>query len=156
MTDILSTPEEFLSVVGGGRTVAKYRKNQRVFSQGDHADSVFYIRKGRVKVSVVSERGKEAVIAMLGKEEFCGEGCLTGQPKRIATATAMTECDIMRIEKSTLARALHEQPEFSELFVAYLLARTVRVEEDLVDQLFNSSEKRLARAFAAGQFRQGR
>ena len=147
MTDVISSrPEEFLSVVGAGRTLAKYRKNQRLFSQGDHADSVFYIRKGKVKVSVVSERGKEAVIAMLGRDEFCGEGCLTGQPKRIATATAMTESDIMRIEKPALARALHEQPEFSELFVAYLLARTVRVEEDLVDQLFNSSEKRLARA----------
>jgi CRP/FNR family cyclic AMP-dependent transcriptional regulator len=139
-------PEEFLSVVGTGRSIAIYRKNQRVFSQGDQADSVFYIRKGKVKVSVVSERGKEAVIAMLGKDEFCGEGCLTGQPKRIATATAMMECEIMRIEKPALARALHEQPELSEIFLSYLLARTARVEEDLVDQLFNSSEKRLARA----------
>ena len=147
MTEVVSSiPEEFLSVAGTGRTLAKYRKNQRVFSQGDHADSVFYIRKGKVKVSVVSERGKEAVIAMLGKDEFCGEGCLTGQPRRIATATAMIECEIMRIEKPALARALHEQPALSEIFLSYLLVRTARVEEDLVDQLFNSSEKRLARA----------
>jgi len=147
LSDVVSsTPEEFLSVVGSGRTIAKYRKNQRLYSQGDNADSVFYVRKGKVKVTVVSERGKEAVIAILGKDEFCGEGCLTGQPKRIATATAMMECEIVRIEKPALARALHEQPDFSELFIAYLLARTVRVEEDLIDQLFNSSEKRLARA----------
>jgi CRP-like cAMP-binding protein len=105
---------------------------------------VFYILKG--KVTVVSEQGKEAVVAVLGPDEFCGEGCLTGQPVRLATATAMTECEIMRLEKATMIRVLHEEPAFSEMFVSHLLARTIRVEADLVDQLFNSSEKRLARA----------
>jgi len=147
MADILPfDPEAFLSNVGGGRSLGKYRKNQRVFSQGDTADSVFYIRKGKIKVTVISERGKEAVVAILGNDEFCGEGCLSGQPKRMATATAMSESEIMRIEKAALTRVLHEEPAFSELFVAHLLTRTIRVEEDLVDQLFNSSEKRLARA----------
>jgi CRP/FNR family cyclic AMP-dependent transcriptional regulator len=107
---------------------------------------VFYIQKGKVKVTVVSEQGKEAVVAVLGPDEFCGEGCLTGQPLRLATATAMTDCEIMRLEKATMIRVLHEEPAFSEMFVSHLLARTVRVEADLVDQLFNSSEKRLARA----------
>ena len=139
-------PKEFLAKVDGGRTIAKYRKNQKVFSQGDAADSVFYIQKGKVKVTVVSEHGKEAVVAILGKDEFCGEGCLAGQPKRIASATALTECEIMRIEKDAIVRVLHDEPAFSEMFLAHLLARTIRVEEDLVDQLFNSSEKRLARA----------
>jgi CRP-like cAMP-binding protein len=106
---------------------------------------VFYIQKGQVKVTVISEQGKEAVVAVLGPDEFCGEGCLTGQPLRMATATAMTEGEIMRIEKASIIRVLHEEPAFSEMFVAHLLARTIRVEEDLVDQLFNSSEKRLAR-----------
>jgi CRP/FNR family transcriptional regulator, cyclic AMP receptor protein len=147
LTDLSAfSPEEFLSVVGSGRSLAKYRKDQRIYSQGDPADSVFYIQKGKVKVTVVSERGKEAVIAMLGKDEFCGEGSLSGQPRRIASATAMNECEIMRIEKVALTRALHEEPAFSELFVARLLARTIRVEADLVDQLFNSSEELLARA----------
>jgi CRP/FNR family cyclic AMP-dependent transcriptional regulator len=147
VTDVLSfNAQAFLSVVGAGRTVSKYRKNQRLFSQGDSADSVFYVQKGRIKLTVVSERGKEAVVAMLGKDEFCGEGCLSGQPMRMATATAMIESEVMRIEKAALTRVLHEEPAFSELFVAHLLARTIRVEEDLVDQLFNSSEKRLARA----------
>ena len=139
-------PQDFLSKVDGGRTISKYRKNEKVFSQGDAADSVFYIQKGKVKVTVVSEQGKEAVVAILGQDEFCGEGCLAGQPKRIATVTALTECDIMRIEKDAIIRVLHDEPRFSELFLAHLLARTMRVEEDLVDQLFNSSEKRLARA----------
>ncbi len=147
MTDVLSfNPKEFLSIVGAGRTISKYRKNQRLFSQGDTADSVFYIQRGRIKLTVVSERGKEAVIAMLGKDEFCGEGSLSGQSRRMSTATAMTESEIMRIEKAAITRVLHEESAFSELFVAHLLARTVRVEEDLIDQLFNSSEKRLARA----------
>jgi CRP/FNR family cyclic AMP-dependent transcriptional regulator len=147
LTDLsVFSPEDFLSVVGRGRSLAKYRKNQRICSQGDPADSVFYIQNGKVKVTVISKRGKEAVIAVLGKDEFCGEGSLSGQPRRIASATAMNECDIMRIEKVALTRALHEEPAFSELFVAHLLARTIRVEADLVDQLFNSSEKRLARA----------
>ncbi len=108
--------------------------------------AVFYIQKGKVKVTVVSEQGKEAVVAILGPDEFCGEGCLAGQQRRMATATAMTECEIMRLEKSAIVLTLHEEPAFSEMFVAHLLARTIRVEEDLVDQLFNSSEKRLARA----------
>ncbi len=147
VTDVLSfNPQAFLSAVGVGRTVGKYRRNQRVFSQGDRANSVFYVQKGKIKLTVISERGKEAVIALLGKDEFCGEGCLSGQPLRMATATAMVECEIMRIEKAALTGVLHEQPAFSELFVAHLLARTIRVEADLVDQLFNSSEKRLARA----------
>jgi CRP/FNR family transcriptional regulator, cyclic AMP receptor protein len=137
---------DILTEIGEGRTIFKYRKSQKVFSQGDLADSVFYIRKGKVKITVVSEHGKEAVVAILGKDEFCGEGCLGGQPKRIASATALTECEIMRIEKDSIVRALHDEPEFSRLFLEHLLARTIRVEEDLVDQLFNSSEKRLARA----------
>ena len=139
-------PKDFLAKVDGGRTISKYRKNQKVFSQGDAADSVFYIQKGKIKVTVVSEHGKEAVVAILGNDEFCGEGCLAGQPKRIASATALTECEIMRIEKEALIRVLHDEPAFSEMFLAHLLVRAIRVEEDLVDQLFNSSEKRLARA----------
>jgi CRP/FNR family transcriptional regulator, cyclic AMP receptor protein len=139
-------PKAFLSKVGKGRTIAKYGMNQTVFSQGDAADSVFFIEKGQVKVTVVSEQGKEAVVAMLGTGEFCGEGCLAGQPRRMATVTAMTECEVMRLEKTAVVRVLHDEPAFSEMFVAHLLARNIRVEEDLVDQLFNSSEKRLARA----------
>ena len=136
----------FLATVNGGRSISKYRMNQKVFSQGTPADAVFYIQKGKVKVTVVSEQGKEAVVAVLGPDEFCGEGCLNGQPVRLATATAMTECEIMRLEKAAMIRVLHEEPAFSEMFVSHLLARTLRVEADLVDQLFNSSEKRLARA----------
>jgi CRP/FNR family transcriptional regulator, cyclic AMP receptor protein len=132
--------------VNGGRSISKYRKNETVFSQSTPADAVFYIQKGKVKITVVSEQGKEAVVAILGPDEFCGEGCLTGQRLRLATATAMTDCAIMRLEKATMIRVLHEEPAFSELFVSHLLARTIRVEADLVDQLFNSSEKRLARA----------
>ena len=139
-------PKAFLAKANGGRTISKYRKNQIVFSQGDLADSVFYIQDGKVKVTVISEQGKEAVVAVLGPDEFCGEGCLTGQPLRVATATAMTECQIMRLEKAAIIRVLHDEPAFSEMFIAHLLARTIRVEADLVDQLFNSSEKRLARA----------
>ena len=120
--------------------------NQKVFAQGKPADAVFYIQKGKVKITVVSEQGKEAVVAVMGQDEFCGEGCLNGQPLRLATATAMTECEIMRLEKASMIRVLHEEPAFSEMFVSHLLARTIRVEADLVDQLFNSSEKRLARA----------
>jgi CRP-like cAMP-binding protein len=138
--------ETFLATVNGGRTVTKYRKNQTVFSQGDPADSVFYIREGKVKLCVVSARGKEAVVALHGEGDFFGEGCLTGQPLRLATVTAMTECVIMRIDKPSIVRVLHDEPAFSEMFMAYLLTRNARVEEDLVDQLFNSSEKRLARA----------
>jgi CRP/FNR family transcriptional regulator, cyclic AMP receptor protein len=136
----------FLATVNGGRSISQYRMNQKVFSQGTPADAVFYIQKGKVKVTVVSEQGKEAVVAVMGPDEFCGEGCLTGQPVRLATAVAMTECEIMRLEKAAMIRVLHEEPAFSEMFVSHLLARTIRVEADLVDQLFNSSEKRLARA----------
>jgi CRP/FNR family cyclic AMP-dependent transcriptional regulator len=139
-------PADFLGRIGGGRSIAKYRKNQIIFTQGDAADAVFYIQKGKVKITVVSDQGKEAVIAILGKDEFFGEGCLAGQSRRMSTAMAMNECEIMRLEKQAIVRTLHEEPAFSEMFVAHLLARTIRVEEDLVDQLFNSSEKRLARA----------
>jgi CRP/FNR family transcriptional regulator, cyclic AMP receptor protein len=138
-------PKSFLAKVGEGRTISKYRKDQVVFSQGDLADAVFYIQKGRVKVTVVSDQGKEAVVALLGADEFCGEGCLAGQPRRIATVTAMTECTIMRLQKTSVIRVLHDEPRFSEVFISHLLVRTIRVEEDLVDQLFNSSEKLLAR-----------
>ncbi|MGC2077896.1 MAG: Crp/Fnr family transcriptional regulator [Xanthobacteraceae bacterium] len=129
-----------------GRTISKYRKGQTLFSQGSPADAVFYIRKGKVKITVVSEQGKEAVVAIQGPDEFCGEGCLTGQARRLGTALAMTECEIMRLDRAAMLRVLHEEPAFSEMFVSHLLARTIRVEADLVDQLFNSSEKRLARA----------
>jgi CRP/FNR family cyclic AMP-dependent transcriptional regulator len=138
-------PKSFLAKVGEGRSISKYRKDQVVFSQGDLAEAVFYIQKGKVKVTVVSDRGKEAVVALLGADEFCGEGCLAGQPRRMATATAMTDCTIMRLQKASIIRVLHDEPGFSEIFISHLLARTIRVEEDLVDQLFNSSEKRLAR-----------
>jgi CRP/FNR family transcriptional regulator, cyclic AMP receptor protein len=139
-------PKNLFAKAGEGQAVAKFRKNQALFSQGDAADCVFYILKGKVKVSVLSRLGKEAVVAILGNEEFCGEGCLAGQKRRIATAIALTDCEAMRLEKDAIIRALHDDPAFSEMFVAHLLARTIRVEEDLVDQLFNSSEKRLARA----------
>jgi CRP/FNR family cyclic AMP-dependent transcriptional regulator len=139
-------PKAFLRKANGGKTISEYRMNQVLFSQGDSADAVFYVIDGKVKITVVSEQGKEAVVAILGPDEFCGEGCLTGQPLRLATASAMTECTVMRLEKQTMVRALHDQPEFSEMFIAHLLDRTLRVEADLVDQLFNSSEKRLARA----------
>src|ERR1700730_5976542 len=133
-------PRAFLAKAEGGRTVAKHQMNQIVFSQGDLADSVFYIHAGKVKVTVTSEHGKEAVVAILGPDEFCGEGCLAGQPRRMATASAMTECDIMQLQMADIIRVLHDEPAFSEMFVTHLLARTIRVEEDLVDQLFNSSE----------------
>ena len=139
-------PADFLSKAGGGRKIAKYQTQQVLFSQGDAADSVFYVQMGKVKLTVVSAQGKEAVVALLGVDEFFGEGCLAGQPRRIATATAMMECEIMRLEKAAILRVLREEPSFSEMFVSHLLARSIRVEADLVDQLFNSSEKRLARA----------
>jgi CRP-like cAMP-binding protein len=116
-----------------------------VYRQGDPADSVFYIRNGKVKATVVSEQGKEAVVALLGADDFFGEGCLAGQPLRLSTASAMTQCVIVRIAKADITRVIHEEPAFAELFISHLLARNSRVEEDLVDQLFNSSEKRLAR-----------
>jgi CRP/FNR family cyclic AMP-dependent transcriptional regulator len=138
-------PTTFLEGVNGGKTVRDYQKDQSVFIQNDPADAVFYIKKGKVKLTVVSEQGKEAVVALLNAEDFCGEGCLAGQTVRMATAVTMTDCTIVRIEKAAMLRALHDRIEFSEKFMAYLLARNIRVEEDLVDQLFNSSEKRLAR-----------
>src|SRR6476646_1985979 len=130
-------PRAFLAKSNGGRTIAKYGKGEVVFSQGGPADAVFYIQQGKVKITVVSERGKEAVVAVMGPDEFCGEGCLAGQPRRMATAAAMTDCEIMRLEKWAVVRIIHDEPQFSEMFVAHLLARTTRVEEDLVDQLFD-------------------
>jgi CRP-like cAMP-binding protein len=137
--------KSFLAKVGAGRSIGKYRKGQVVFSQGDAGDAVFYVQKGKVKITVVSEQGKEAVVAILGTDDFFGEGCLAGQVLRIATVTAMTDSVIARLEKSAIVRVIHEEPTFSELFIAHLLGRNIRVEADLVDQLFNSSEKRLAR-----------
>jgi CRP/FNR family transcriptional regulator, cyclic AMP receptor protein len=138
---------KFLATVDGGRTIMTYGKNQAIFSQGEAADSVFYIREGKVKVTVRSDQGKEAVVALHGKGDFFGEGCLNGQPLRLASAAAMADSTIvMRITKAAIVRTLREQPKFAEKFMAHLVARNARVEEDLVDQLFNSSEKRLARA----------
>jgi CRP-like cAMP-binding protein len=139
-------PNAFLAEAGIGRAVSKYANRKTVFSQGSPADAVFYINKGKVKLTVVSAQGKEAVVAVLGDDEFLGQGCLAGQPRYMATAKAMGECEIMRLEKSAIIRILHEEPAFSEMFVSHILTRTIRVEEDLIDQLFNSSEKRLARA----------
>ena len=137
--------KSFLAKVNGGRSITTYRKGQTIFSQGDAADAVFYIQKGKVKVCVYSEQGKEAVVAILGGGQFFGEACLAGQVQRIATVKTMTESVIMRLDKKAILRLIHEEPSFSEMFIAYLLSRTIRVEADLVDQLFNSSEKRLAR-----------
>jgi CRP/FNR family transcriptional regulator, cyclic AMP receptor protein len=137
--------ETLLAKANGGRTVSAYQKNQIVFSQGDQADSIYFIQEGEVKLTVLSEQGKEAIVAILGSGDFCGEGCLAGQPLRMATAAAIEGCKIMRLEKAAMIRLLHDEPEFSERFMSYLLARNIRVESDLVDQLFNSSEKRLAR-----------
>jgi CRP-like cAMP-binding protein len=137
--------ESFLAKIGEGRSNGKYRKDQIVFSQGDPSDSVFYVQSGKAKKTVVSEDGKEAVVAILGTGSFFGEGCLTTELLRLATVSAMTECVIVRITKAAIVRVIHEEPAFAELFIAHLLARSLRSEEDLVDQLFNSSEKRLAR-----------
>src|SRR5476651_1541612 len=138
-------PKAFLAKVNGGRSITTYRKDQTVYTQGAPADSVFYIQSGKVRKTVVSEQGKEAVVALFGTGDFFGEGCLTGQPLRLATVRATAECVIVRITKADVIRVIHEEPAFAELFIAHLLARNSRVEEDLVDQLFNSSEKRLAR-----------
>jgi CRP-like cAMP-binding protein len=138
-------PKAFLAKVGAGKTILKLERNQHVFEQGDVADRVFYIQKGRVKLTVLSEQGKEAVVGILEPGQFFGEGCLNGQSLRIATTTAMEECMITSITKEAMIAALRSEPKFSELFMAYLLTRNSRVEEDLIDQLFNSSEKRLAR-----------
>ena len=137
--------EAFLSGISQGKTVIECGANRTIFWQGAPADAVFYLRKGKVKLSVTSQQGKEAIVAILSDGEFFGEGCLAGQTLRIATATAMTDCTLARIEKALMEHTLHEQHEFSELFVTHLLSRNIRYEADLVDQLFNSSEKRLAR-----------
>ena len=135
----------FLTKVGSGKTILKLRKKQIIFSQGDAADAVFYLLEGKIKLTVISQKGKEAIVAVLGRADFLGEACLAGQLVRMATATSMEDSTIVRIEKSAMIRVLHEEPTFSELFMSHLLSRNIRIEEDLVDQLFNSSEKRLAR-----------
>ncbi len=140
-----SSPDGFLAKADGKRTTTEYRKDQVIFIQGDPADAIFYIQKGKVKLKVVSKQGKEAVIAILGMGEFFGEGCLAGQMFRMSTAAAMSECAIVRLGKASTIRALKAEPAFSEQLLSYLLTRNIRIEEDLVDQLFNSSEKRLAR-----------
>jgi CRP-like cAMP-binding protein len=138
-------PKVFLSKINGGRTVSEYRKNQHVYRQGDPANSIFYIQTGKVKVTVVSAQGKEAVVAIFGPGDFFGEGCLVGQSLRLATAIALEQSSITQMPKANTVSVIHTEPAFAELFIAHLLARNSRVEEDLVDQLFNSSEKRLAR-----------
>jgi len=138
-------PRLFLKQVGSGKTNLVCSKRQILFSQGDVADAVFYIQTGKVKLSVVSQQGKEAVIALLEKDSFFGEGCLAGQLVCMATATTTEDATLVRIDKTAMIRVLHDEPAFSELFLSYLLSRNIRIQEDLVDQLFNSSEKRLAR-----------
>jgi CRP-like cAMP-binding protein len=135
----------FLSTISGGRKIVAFAKKETIFVQGDPADAVFYIHKGKVKLTVVSQIGKEATIGILNDGDFFGEGCLTGQPFRLCSATAMTDCSVMRIDKKSMNEVLHREHAFSDMFVGYLLTRNIRYEEDLVDQLFNSSEKRLAR-----------
>jgi CRP-like cAMP-binding protein len=138
-------PKTFLSTINGGRKIEALARKQTIFAQGDSSDAVFYIKEGKVKLTVVSEIGKEATIGILNTGDFFGEGCLTGQPLRLCSATAMTDCSVMKIDKKAMNDVLHREHAFSDMFVAYLLARNIRYEEDLVDQLFNSSEKRLAR-----------
>jgi CRP/FNR family cyclic AMP-dependent transcriptional regulator len=135
----------FLSTINGGRKIEAFPKKQTIFAQGDSSDAVFYIKEGKVKLTVVSQIGKEATIGILNKGDFFGEGCLTGQPLRLCSATAMTDCSVMKIDKKSMNEVLHREHAFSDMFVGYLLTRNIRYEEDLVDQLFNSSEKRLAR-----------
>jgi CRP/FNR family transcriptional regulator, cyclic AMP receptor protein len=135
----------FLSTINSGRKIVAFAKKQTIFVQGDSSDSVFYIQKGKVKLTVVSKIGKEATIGILNEGDFFGEGCLTGQPLRLGSATAITDCSVMQIGKKSMVEVLHREHEFSDMFVAFLLTRNIRYEEDLVDQLFNSSEKRLAR-----------
>ena len=138
-------PKQFLATIGKGRRAVMFPRKQTIFAQGDSADAVFYIQQGKVRLTVVSQVGKEATIGILGKGDFFGEGALAGQPLRMGSASAMTDCDVLKIDKKAMIEALHREHTFSDLFVAYLLARNIRYEEDLVDQLFNSSEKRLAR-----------
>jgi|SRR5450755_3101487 len=135
----------FLSTLNGGRKILAFAKKRTIFVQGDSSDAVFYLQTGRIKLTVVSKSGKEATIGILNEGAFFGEGCLTGQPLRLCAATALTQCSVMRIEKKSMMEVLHREHAFSDMFVAYLLSRNIRYEEDLVDQLFNSSEKRLAR-----------
>ena len=135
----------FLATIGEGRKFVQFPKKQTIFSQGDNADAVFYVQTGKVKLTVVSKTGKEATIGILGEGDFFGEGSLAGQVLRMGSATALTDCSILRIDKNSMVKALHREHEVSDMFVTYLLARNIRYEEDLVDQLFNSSEKRLAR-----------
>ena len=137
--------DSLLAQVTYGKTVTETERKRHIFSQGDPADAVFFLRRGKVKLAVTSKQGKEAIVAILDPGDFFGEGCLAGQPLRMATATAITDCTLVRIEKPAMSRMLHEQHHISELFVTHLLSRNIRYEEDLVDQLFNSSEKRLAR-----------
>ena len=139
-------PKVFLTVINGGKKVVTFSKKQTIFLQGGPSDAVFYLQQGKVQLTVVSKTGKEATIGILKEGEFFGEGCLTGQLYRLSSATAMTDCSVMRIEKKTMMRVLHEERALADIFVAYLLTRNIRYEADLVDQLFNSSEKRLARA----------
>src|SRR5690348_5764588 len=138
-------PRKFLATIGRGRKVVSFHKKQTIFTQGAAADTVFYIQQGKVRLTVVSKIGKEATLGILSEGEFFGEGGLAGQPLRMGSATAMTDCELLQIDKKAMMLALHREHTFSDLFVAYLLARNIRYEEDLVDQLFNSSEKRLAR-----------
>ena len=138
-------PHAFLATIGAGRKFVLFPRKHGIFAQGDNADAVFYVQTGKVKLTVVSHEGKEATIGILGEGYFFGEGSLAGQALRMCSATAMTDCAVLRIEKTAMMEALHREHELSDLFVAYLLARNIRYEEDLVDQLFNSSEKRLAR-----------
>jgi CRP-like cAMP-binding protein len=138
-------PKTFLSTINGGRKIEAFAKKQTIFAQGESSDTVFYIKEGKVKLTVVSEIGKEATIGILNEGAFFGEGCLTGQPLRLCSATAVTDCSVMRIDKKAMVEVLHREHAFSDMFAVYLLARNIRYEEDLVDQLFNSSEKRLAR-----------
>jgi CRP/FNR family cyclic AMP-dependent transcriptional regulator len=138
-------PQTYLATIDGGRTITAFPKKQTIFVQGDPSDAVFYIKEGKVKLTVVAQNGKEATIGILSKGDFFGEGCLTGQPLRMCTAIALTDCSVMRIEKKAMMEVIHREHSFSDMFVAYLLTRNIRYEEDLVDQLFNSSEKRLAR-----------
>ena len=135
----------FLSTINGGRKIEDFPRKKTIFAQGDASDAVFYIKKGKVRLTVVSEIGKEATIGILKEGDFFGEGCLAGQPLRLCSATAMTDCSVMKIQKKSMMEVLHREHAFSDMFVAYLLTRNIRYEEDLVDQLFNSSEKRLAR-----------
>jgi CRP/FNR family transcriptional regulator, cyclic AMP receptor protein len=135
----------FLAKVGEGKSIFQFQKGQNIFVQGDRADTVFYIQKGRIKITVLSDQGKEAAVGMLGPGQFFGEGCLNGHKQRISTTTAMENCVITAITKSAMIATLHDEPKFSETFMAYLLTRNRRIEEDLIDQLFNSSERRLAR-----------